>query len=227
VDLPADERRDPLTAPTTSRVFAAIADARRPLPTAAVAERTGVHPNSARFHLARLLEAGLLELGADRSGGRGRPRRLWSVASDASPGGKAPEAYRELASFLSRSVGGSADARAEGRRIGAEIGAGSGVDNGTPEALGSALSAMGFQPRRHDAGNRTEFTLCNCPYRDVAGSNPGIVCALHRGVAEGLVKAIDPAAEVTRFVPEDPSLAGCIVEIASSAEQTSTEVPDE
>ena len=84
---------------------------------------------------------------------------------------------------------------------------------------------MGFQPRRRSTGIRSEFTLCNCPYRDVAKSNPGIVCALHRGVAEGLLGAIDPVAEVTRFVIKDPQRAGCILEIASPAEPTTEEVP--
>jgi len=47
---------------------------------------------------------------------------------------------------------------------------------------------------------------------------------LHRGVAEGLLGAIDPGAEVTRFVVKDPRRAGCILEIANPAEPTTEEV---
>ncbi len=212
MDVPVSPWSDPLTSESTARVFAAISAARRSVSTLEIAEQVDIHPNSARKHIALLLEAGLIEGRDEHSGVRGRPRKLWSVAVDAEPGGAPPEAYRELADWLSRSVDGPGDARAEGRRVGAEIGSGSHAED-TADALGSALAAMGFQPRRHDTGARTAFTLCNCPYREVAKSNPGIVCALHRGVAEGMVEAIDPGAAVARFVVEDPFSAGCVVEI--------------
>ncbi len=184
-----------------------------------------MHPNSVRLHLGRLLDAGLVEAGAGQ-GARGRPRKLWRVAADARIGGEPPQAYRELADWLSRSVEGigadRGDIRAQGRRIGREIAAdSSGV--ACADVLESALAAMGFQPRRSDQGARTAFTLCNCPYREVATANPGVVCALHLGVAEGLVQATDPATRLTEFDAKDPTEAGCLIEIEGPAPATAAE----
>ena len=153
---------------------------------------------------------------------------MWSISPDARIGGEPPEAYRELATWLSRSVSAigadPGDIRSQGRRIGQEIAAES---PGTPcgDVLENSLAAMGFQPRRHDSGERTSFTLCNCPYRDVARTCPGVVCSLHLGIAEGLVQAADPDFKLTEFQVNDPIEAGCVIAIDGPASPTRTEVP--
>lgn len=225
MDAARDRHLDPLAQPTASRLFDSIVAAKHPLSTAEVAERTGVHPNSARLHLAKLLDAGMLRLESER-GARGRPRKIWSVSPKARIDGEPPEAYRELATWLSRSIAAAGadrgDIRAQGRQIGREIAADS-PDAGSADVLESALAAMGFQPERQDERTRTRFTLCNCPYRDVAKANPGVVCSLHLGIAEGLVQAADPAAKLTEFEVKDPIEAGCRIAIDVPPTPTTTE----
>jgi predicted ArsR family transcriptional regulator len=73
---------------------------------------------------------------------------------------------------------------------------------------------LGFQPRRESQRpQRLTYRLCNCPYRDAARENPQAVCGLHRGITRGLLDELDPASQLTAFVPHEPSRAGCLIEI--------------
>lgn len=224
MDLPGVS--GPLRQPTAARLFDQIVAARRPLSTAEAADRAGVHPNSARLHLGRLADAGLLEAGSQH-GPRGRPRKTWRVAADAQVGGRPPDAYRELAGWLGRSVAvmaaDPAEIRGQGRRIGREMAADTDGATGA-DALEDSLRAMGFWPVREQAGSRTTFRLCNCPYRDVAKSNMNVVCTLHLGIAEGVVQGASDAARVTSFEAKDPEQAGCVIEIDSPAVTESKEI---
>ena len=221
MDLPAAATDDdPLAQPTASRLFEALTEARHPLTTEEAAERAGVHPNSARLHLGRLADAGLAEEGSDH-GARGRPRKTWKVASGGRIAGRPPDAYRERAQWLSRSVAvmaaDPAEIRAQGRMIGREIAAESESTDG-PAVLDDSLRAMGFWPRREQKDTTTCFTLCNCPYRDVAESNIEVICTLHLGIAEGIVQGADRRARVTDFEARDPKAAGCRIEIEAPTE---------
>lgn len=220
MDAPDPDPRDPLAQPTAARLFALLSSARRRLSTDELAHRADLHPNSARLHLSRLYEAGLIERAA-ASSGRGRPHYEWRISPRARVSGERPVAYRELAAWLSRSItargGDLREIEAAGERIGAEIAPMTGRGDAA-EVLGEALSAMGFQPRARTDGRRTTFTLANCPYRDVAKTNPGVVCTLHRGIARGLLANARPKAELARFVAQDPETAGCVIEIEEFAE---------
>ena len=210
--------------PTAARLFAALTDAEESLTTAEAAEMAGVHPNSARFHLGELAEAGLIKPGTAH-GSRGRPRKTWSVTASGRAAGSPPEAYRELAGWLGRSVAvmaaDSSEIRGQGRRIGREIAAETAGQDGA-SVLEDSLRAMGFWPQRETAGRTTRFTLCNCPYREVAESNVPVICTLHLGIAEGIAHASCPRSRVTSFEPRDPQTAGCTIEI-EAIEPTSEE----
>ena len=223
MDLPPTATDDPLAQPTALRLFEALTEARHPLTTEEAAERAVVHPNSARLHLGRLAAAGLAEEGSDHGahGARGRPRKTWKVASGGRIAGRPPDAYRELAQWLGRSVAvmaaDRAEIRAQGRMIGREIAAEAESTDG-PAVLDDSLRAMGFWPRREQKGETTCFTLCNCPYRDVAESNIEVICTLHLGIAEGIVQGADRRARVTDFEARDPKEAGCRIEIEAPTE---------
>jgi predicted ArsR family transcriptional regulator len=142
--------------------------------------------------------------------------------------GQPPDAYRELAGWLGRSVAVMAADRAEirgqGRRIGREIAADAGSEDG-PKVLEASLRTMGFRPTREELSpSRTRFTLCNCPYRDVAESNMEVICTLHLGIAEGVVQGANRCSRVTDFEAMDPRTAGCTIEVESPQPDPSTEV---
>ncbi|HEX5366399.1 MAG TPA: helix-turn-helix domain-containing protein [Acidimicrobiales bacterium] len=60
--------------------------------------------------------------------------------------------------------------------------------------LMARLDALGFDPEL--AGDATEVTVgfAHCPFRELAESNPEIVCALHQGLVEGIVVGLGGAA---------------------------------
>jgi predicted ArsR family transcriptional regulator len=77
-----------------------------------------------------------------------------------------------------------------------------------------ALAALGFAPRR-DSGpaDGVRFILRNCPYRDAALQNQPAICGLHRGITQGLIDRYGRHARLASFIPKDPLVAGCVIEL--------------
>lgn len=213
MDVPA-RRDDPLAQPTRARLFALLRDLRRPASTDELAERLALHPNGVRVHLDRLRDEGMVARERDRRP-RGRPRDIWLISPDARPGGQPPTAYAQLGRWLARAIAaGTTSVRkieSLGRQIGHELAPAS---QHAPEAsMYATLAAMGFGPRREPHPGGLSYRLCNCPYIEAARENPQIVCGLHRGITRGLLDELSATSELAAFVPEDPSSAGCRIEI--------------
>ncbi len=208
---------DVLSQPTRARLFALLAELKRPAGTAELAERLGLHPNGVRIHLERLRSAGLVAR-TRAPQAQGRPPDAWTIAPGARPGGNAPSAYRDLGRWLARAMrarpGGLRGIEGTGREIGREMAPGGpGVDTG-PDAVEASLAALGFQPVvRQREQDRLTFCLGNCPYRDAVRENQQAVCALHKGITRGLLDVLDPHARLAGFVPRDPAEAGCLIEL--------------
>jgi len=216
---------DVLSQPTRARLFARLASLGRPVATGELAAELGLHPSGVRVHLERLRAAGLIS--RERLPQlRGRPRDGWRVAVDSRPAGQPPDAYPRLAAWLARSIPTTPASLGEVERVGREAGRGLVAGQAAQarerpsaeppaEAFGRALTALGFAPRRPHA--REEQTICyelrSCPYREAASENPLAVCALHRGITLGMLDRLAPAARLRRFVPQEPSRAGCLIEV--------------
>jgi predicted ArsR family transcriptional regulator len=215
VDLPEALADDPLHQPTRARLFALLVELRRPAATEELARKLDLHPNGVRVHLERLLEAGLV-VRSQAPRPRGRPRDEWSLAPEAAPGGAPPRAYGDLARWLARAIPPRPtrlrDVERAGREIGREL-APSGAAS-VDGALRYALTGLGFQPLlERDPSGRLSCRLRNCPYRDSVRENQEVVCTLHRGITRGLLDVLEPHARLAGFVPHDPDLAGCEIEI--------------
>ncbi len=210
-----DGSGDVLAQPTRARLFAHLANLGRPVGTNELAGTLGLHPSGVRVQLERLRAAGLVSRERVPQV-RGRPRDSWSIAPDALPSGEPPGAYRQLARWLARSIparpGRIAEVERAGRELGREL-----LSNAAPrgeETMGRMLTVLGFAPQRERTNiGRLVFTLGNCPYREAVWENQPVVCALHQGITRGLLDELDPSAQLTRFVPENPDLAGCLVEV--------------
>ena len=217
IDLPVvTDPDDVLSQPTRARLFARLASAGRPLGTDELAGELGLHPSGVRAHLERLRVAGLIVRERVLQP-RGRPRDLWSVAADARAGGEPPDAYVQLARWLARSIPARParlrDVQRTGWELGRELRTGQG--GSAEEAMGRALTALGFAPQRErPKPGRVTFRLGNCPYREAVRQNQPVVCELHRGLTRGLLDRLQPDARLTRFVPEDPDRAGCLIQVA-------------
>lgn len=215
VDLPVADPDDVLAQATRARLFALLGDLGRPAGTEELAERLKLHPNGVRLHLDRLLEAGLVvRRRAPRP--RGRPRDEWSLSAEALPGGDPPQAYGDLARWLARAIPPTRsrlrDVERTGREIGREIAPSAAAS--TEDALRDTMTGLGFQPllERRESG-RLSCSLRNCPYRNSVKENQEVVCTLHRGITRGVLDVLEPSARLVDFVPNDPDVAGCLIEM--------------
>jgi predicted ArsR family transcriptional regulator len=151
-------------------------------------ERVGLHPNTVRFHLGVLSDAGVVTAHAAARATPGRPRVLYELSRSAAHEGA--EEYRLLATILAGTVSAVADgvARAEeaGRAWGHYL-----VTRPLPlvrvdgeHAVGRVvdlLAQQGFEPEQAD----DEIRMRRCPFHDLAETHPEIVCSVHRGLVSG------------------------------------------
>ena len=197
-------------------MFARLSGLGRPAGTAELAAELTLHPSGVRVHLERLEAAGLIS--RERAlQPRGRPRDSWSIAPDALPGGEPPNAYRQLGRWLARSTPPRPGRLREIERAGRELGRELPLDRSgsrAEETMGRALTALGFAPQRERGEvGRVVYRLGNCPYREAVRENQQVVCTLHRGLTRGLLDELEPSALLTKFAPEDPDRAGCLIEV--------------
>lgn len=143
---------------------------------------------------------------------------MWTIAPGAQPGGEPPTGYGDLGRWLARMLSTRStsvrQAEVTGRQIGREL-APPGCGD-TDESLCALLAALGFAPRRGEDdgdGDTLSYRLCNCPYRDAVRDSPEVVCALHKGITRGVLDVVAPSAKLVAFVPSDPDLGGCLIEV--------------
>ncbi len=164
----------------------------------------GCNHNAVRQHLARLLKAGLVSEQVESRTTPGRPRLLYTPAVR-------PDPYAHLAAMLAKAVRTRTAPRALGQREGRAAVAHS-EESDPVDALEEQARRHGFAPLRIDRGASVDIVLGTCPFADVAADDPRTICALHRGLAEGIVQGIG-GARVEGFVAHDPYDAGCIVHL--------------
>lgn len=196
--MDADRILPPEGGPSLGRSRAAVLDmlraGDRPFGVREVAQRMGFHPNTARFHLEALTEAGLAAREAEDRETPGRPRIGYRAAAEA-PGGQ--RRYRLLAEMLATLIAGTAAepgraAEEAGREWGAYL-----AEQPPPyqrlsaaEAvakLAAILRELGFEPQSvpDSDGAGYQVRLRHCPFLEVARQQPGVVCALHLGLMRG------------------------------------------
>ena len=203
-DLPDPELARALAAPLRRRIFDLVAASENPVTVAELTEALGCNHNAVRQHLARLRVAGLVDEQVEVRSARGRPRLLYTRAARSDP-------YARLATLLAKVVRTRGTARAVGRQHGRAAAAA--VEQSDPvDALEVEAAHQGFAPRRVERGSTVDLVLDVCPFEQVAAEDPRTICALHRGLAEGLVERLG-GARVESFVARDPYEAGCVVSI--------------
>jgi predicted ArsR family transcriptional regulator len=209
--------------PTETSVHRALADERRAriveelqanpdgLDAQELAKRLGLHANTIRWHLAVLADAGLVDSRPGERTTPGRPRIVFTTARGDSEG----ESYRLLATILTGSVAELPDAssRAEqtGRAWGQYL-----VDRPPPhvqttdeialQQIVALLDEHGFRPE--PKGH--EIRMHRCPFRELAETAPGVVCAVHSGLISGALTELRSRLEVQQldaFVRPDLCIA--------------------
>jgi predicted ArsR family transcriptional regulator len=68
--------------------------------------------------------------------------------------------------------------------------------------LQEAMAQAGFEPRFRRAGKgNVEISLRDCPFRDMLEDHRDLVCAIHRGLIEGMLGALKPPLALVSFEP--------------------------
>lgn len=196
-----------------AQVLRALQSAGSPLGVEELARAVGLHANTVRFHLEGLSALGLVRSArqADPETGRrpGRPRTAYEATALALRAG--PRNYGLLAAALANSLAAqSADSagaalqsgEAWGRTLARPAPARS-VASGAAanRQLLDVLDEMGFYPEPLPKRQPRQIKLHNCPFREVAETNPEVVCAIHLGMMQGLLAALDAPVDVTDLDP--------------------------
>jgi predicted ArsR family transcriptional regulator len=197
--------------------------AKGPLGVREVAQRMGLHPNTARFHLEALAEAGLAVRETEDRETPGRPRIGYRAVADG-PGGR--RRYRLLAEMLTSLIAGTMPeparaAEAAGREWGAYL-----TEQPPPyqrlsaaEAVAKLMTTMeelGFAPRTESGADSGQYRLClrQCPFREVAEHHQDVICSLHLGLMRGALARMRAPVTAERLDPfVEPSL--CVARLTA------------
>jgi predicted ArsR family transcriptional regulator len=199
------------------------------------ADAVGVPLHSAKFHLDRLVEEGLLDVEFRRLSGRagpgaGRPSKLYRRSSR-QLSVSLPERHYDLAGdVLATAIDASirdgmpiedavrAAARSRGRRIATAPGGEAEASGSTDEddhgddalrRVATLLARHGYEPRTSDA----EICLANCPFDRLATEHTALVCGMNLGLIDGLIEGLDTSSVHARLEPQ-PGF--CCVKVAST-----------
>lgn len=202
-------------------VLQLLRDARVPVGIAEIAERLGIHANTARFHLDTLVGNGQVERTTAGAGTPGRPPQLFQTARGMDPMG--PRNYRMLAEVLVASLAGEPDpahrsveaGRAWGRLHASTFAdtAEGGEQVGATESIGrltTMLNELGFAPDLSEGGDSSQIGLRNCPFLDLAVDRADVVCPVHLGLMQGAMASWGSTVTVDRldaFVEPDRCVA--------------------
>jgi predicted ArsR family transcriptional regulator len=194
---------------TRYRLYRYLRLSGRPVPVRELATRLGLHANTIRPHLRRLVDAGLVASETRRGPSAvGRPQTVYTaVAMDNTEG----RDYRLLADILATLMtgtrartGAEALAREWGDYLMTRHAPPPGARRPGPNlaALREALAEAGFDPRFRRRGNSSvEIALRGCPFRDLLEEHRDLVCTVHRGLLEGMLEGSRPRLHLRSFEP--------------------------
>lgn len=179
-----------------------------------VAARFGLHPNVARMHLAKLEQAGFLATGFRRVPGGGRPAKLYRLSELVVTFGFPPRRY-ELLSRLALEALAAGGTRDDAIRVCREAGAAEGrralAGDAEPPRSQAAAAALvtqiaeeqGLLPDIAWVDGSLSIVVNNCSFRELSGSDPDLVCAMHRAFLEGILYVTTAGLGRLRIEPGD------------------------
>lgn len=203
-----------LADPVRRRLYDAVSEASAPIGREEAARLATVPVHSARFHLDKLVGAGLLEasyarLTGRRGPGAGRPAKLYRRSGTEVAVSLPRRSYDlvggVLAAALEQTMRGTDvtvalhdEARSRGRAIGTSYdGPGSGARREL-ERVAGALAAEGFEPHRTD----DEVCLRNCPFDALAHEHTQLVCGVNLDFVTGVLDGLGCTSARARLQPD-------------------------
>ncbi|TFD06211.1 MarR family transcriptional regulator [Cryobacterium sp. TMT1-66-1] len=174
-----------------------------------LAEAAGLHPNTAREHLDRLINDGFVTCAPEARDSKGRPKVLYSAAGGVSTElgsirARKIEAAQERADQLRRMlpllpVGQSALAGCSGPAAQRQL-----------DALDDHLDQAGFDASVAASGE--QLNLRDCPYSEMVKDHPE-VCGVHYRLIQGVLEQADgPLRAIGLNLIDAPHL--CVIDVA-------------
>lgn len=195
--------------PTRHRIFEYLLNADADIDVAELTAHFGLNHNAIRQHLAKLVDAGLVDESTATPRGRGRPRLQYRVdpGTDSRWGSVGP--YERLAVLLTEIVRTGDTPEEVGRRAGRRLSLGALRSPSDPGAtLLEQMARQGFAPSARRDGDGLEVTLEACPFTSAVLTDPDTICALHLGLARGVAESVGNVV-VEELIPKDPRRAHC------------------
>lgn len=185
---------------TRRGIYLYVKHQREPVSVNQVADAFSMHRNAVKFHLDKLLEAGLLcadfkRINGRRGPGAGRPSKLYA-ATDLEVSFSIPERrYELLAQLLLRALTSGHSLEEVGYDFGKEVAARTRLEKPDCAADGLectrlVLSELGFEPSIEVGEDGVAWiTTENCPFGRVAMEAPDIqVCRLDHAMIRGILE---------------------------------------
>lgn len=175
-------------------ILEALRSAHEGLDTGRLAEDLDLHPNTIRWHLGLLTDAGLVHAKPERRHERGRPSIVYRLTGEGIARGR--DEYRTLATMLTEVVAAEADGAAHAYETGFHWGRH--LRQGEPDgSLAELLDREGFQAEQH--GDQVEMR--RCPFYAIAEGSPQVICSLHHGLIDGALDEAGSEQTVKRLDP--------------------------
>lgn len=230
-----------LAEPVRRAVYRFVASQSGPVSRDQAAEGLGIARHTAKFHLDRLVRAGLLETEARRLSGRsgpgaGRPAKLYRRCADEVVVSLPPRHYDLAAALMASAIDESSSRGSEvvaslhrsaaehGSRLGAAARRSLGQRAERDRALDAVcevLTEAGYEPRQ-DAG---VVELANCPFHALVRKHTGLVCGMNLALLTALAETSGAQGLSARL---DPGRGRCCVTLAvGSSGGTAREGPQE
>jgi predicted ArsR family transcriptional regulator len=181
-----------LAEPVRHRLYRYVRERGEPVGREEAAGQAGISAKLAAFHLDRLADAGLLDVGFRRLTGRtgpgaGRPAKVYT-ASPRSFAVVIPQTrYTLAASMMATALSGGTGvpdvAHDVGSRLGTAIKAR--TQRGRREAVRQQLAQLGFEPQEQPSG---EVVLRNCVFRQLSDSHRELICGMNAALVRGLLE---------------------------------------
>ena len=188
---------------------------------AELAAATGLHENTTREHLQRLVADGFALRTPEHRTVRGRPRMVYRLVS-AEDIRADPEAKRRIEDSIARVALTRVLLEGYGREVGSTTDAAEAAGHAladdpdlvppprpTPagtsdadrqiDALEAHLDRLGFDPELERS--QMSFHLYHCPFADLARARPDVVCHVHLGLAQGVLDAVPGPVGARRLLP--------------------------
>ncbi|MGY2876718.1 putative ArsR family transcriptional regulator [Marmoricola sp. URHA0025 HA25] len=208
-----------LAEPLRRRLYRHVARSADPVGREQAAAALGVPVHTAKFHLDRLVDDGLLDVEYRRLTGRtgpgaGRPAKLYRRSSREFAVSLPQRHYDLLSEVLAAAAAASVERRLPvdevapevARRRGEELGIACRDDasGDALERLGAALGEVGYEPRVEEG----RLVLDNCPFDRIAREHTTLVCGLNLDLVSGVIDGLGCAGVAASL---EPSPGRCCV----------------